>query len=364
MKKIIFKNFNFNTFKFFLTTLLIIGVIVWTLQAVNYFDYVTEDGHGLITYFKYTVLNFPKILHRLVPFVFFISLFYIISSYELRNELNIFWINGITKIEFMNNLVKFSIFLMVFQLMLGAYISPKSQLKSREYLKNSNIDFFTNLIRPGKFINVVKDLTIFINEKNQDGTFKDIFIEDTRVSSRIIFAKKGVVINSEDNKRFVLFNGKIINTENSTNIFDFEQIDLNLKNIDSKTITTPKIQEITTANLLKCNMNIYKNINSNNCSKDFSKDVRQELFKRIIKPFYIPIIAVICGFLVIKSTHSVAYKKNKYQIFFFTFIILVFSEASVRYSSSSDKLILIFTLVPILIFIISYFIFLKKNKYA
>ena len=93
MKKIIFKNFNFNTFKFFLTTLLIIGAIVWTLQAVNYFDYVTEDGHGLITYFKYTVLNFPKILHRLVPFVFFISLFYIISSYELRYELNNFWIN-------------------------------------------------------------------------------------------------------------------------------------------------------------------------------------------------------------------------------------------------------------------------------
>ena len=364
MKKIIFKKFNFNTSKFFLTTLLIFGVIVWTLQAVNYFDYVTEDGHGLITYFKFTALNFPKILNRLVPFVFFISLFYMIISYELRNELNIFWINGVTKIEFLNNIISFSIFLMIFQLILGAYISPNSQLKSREYLKNSNIDFFTALIKPGKFINVVKDLTIFINEGNSDGTFNNIFIEDTRVGSRIIFAKKGVIINSEDNKRFVLFNGKIVNNDNSTNIFDFQQIDINLKNINSKTIITPKIQEISSTYLLKCKISFYKNINLNNCNKMLSKDIRQELFKRIIKPIYIPVIAIICSYLIIKSASSKTYNKNKYQIFFFAFIFLVFSEVSVKYSSSSDNLLLIFTLFPMLIFIISYFIFLKKIKYA
>ena len=36
------------------------GLIVWTLQAVNYFDYVTQDGHGLKVYFLYTIYNFPK----------------------------------------------------------------------------------------------------------------------------------------------------------------------------------------------------------------------------------------------------------------------------------------------------------------
>ena len=38
------------------------GLIVWTLQAVNYFDFVSEDGHGLKVYFSYTILNFPKII--------------------------------------------------------------------------------------------------------------------------------------------------------------------------------------------------------------------------------------------------------------------------------------------------------------
>ena len=83
------------------------GLIVWTLQAVNYFDFVTRDGHGLKIYFFYTLLNFPKIIYRIFPFIFFISLFFTIIRYEMNNELNIFWTNGINKIEFIHILIKF-----------------------------------------------------------------------------------------------------------------------------------------------------------------------------------------------------------------------------------------------------------------
>ena len=168
MKKLIFRKFTQDTLVFFTTSILIMGLIVWTLQAVNYFDYVTEDGHGIKIYFLYTLLNFPKIIHRILPFIFFISLFYTIINYELKNELSIFWINGVSKIHFANRIIFFSIIIMFFQMWMGSYVSPKSQFEARNYLKNSNIDFFTSLIKEGKFINVVKNLTIFINKKNND----------------------------------------------------------------------------------------------------------------------------------------------------------------------------------------------------
>ena len=83
----------------------------------------------------------------------------------MNNELNIFWINGISKIKFVNTLIILSIFLMTFQIFLGSYLSPVSQLKARNLIKNSNVDFFTNLINEGRFINVVQGLTIFIEKK-------------------------------------------------------------------------------------------------------------------------------------------------------------------------------------------------------
>ena len=127
MKKLIFRKFTKDTLVFFSTSILIMGIIVWTLQAVNYFDFVTQDGHGLEVYFLYTILNFPKIIHRILPFIFFISIFYMIISYELKNELSIFWINGISKVNFTNKIIFLSVMIMIFQIILGSYISPSYQ---------------------------------------------------------------------------------------------------------------------------------------------------------------------------------------------------------------------------------------------
>ena len=367
MKKLIFKKFYTDTLAFFSSSILIMGLIVWTLQAVNYFDFVTEDGHGLRVYFFYSFLNFPKIIHRILPFIFFISLFYTLINYELRNELSIFWINGVSKIKFVNKLITYSILLMLFQILLGSYMSPISQLKARDYLKNSNIDFFTSLIKEGKFINVAKDLTIFIDKKNADGSYSDIFLEDSRNNnSKMIYAKNGILVDKGVQKKFQLISGRVINNEKSKiNIFDFDQIDFNLTNLKTKTITAPKIQEIDTFTLLGCLRNIEKEkVNTFKCDKNLQKEIKQEIFKRIYKPIYIPIIALICGFLIINSKNKINYRKNNNLVFIFTFILLLFSEASLRYSTSSDFLTMIYLLIPFVIFIFSYLIFYRMVRHV
>ena len=74
MKKLIFKNFFNDTSVFLVTTILALSLIIWVIQAVNFLDFITEDGHGLLVYFKFTALNFPKIVSRILTFVFLISI--------------------------------------------------------------------------------------------------------------------------------------------------------------------------------------------------------------------------------------------------------------------------------------------------
>ena len=366
MKKTIFKKLYIDTAGFFLTFLLIMSLIVWTLQAVNYFDFVTEDGHGLKIYFTYTLLTFPKIINRILPFIFFISLFYILLNYELKNELNIFWVNGISKINFLNRFIIFSVYLMIFQLLLSAYISPLTQLMGRNYLKSSNIDFFTSLIKEGKFINIAKNLTIFIENENVDGSYNNIFLEDERSGSRMIYAKKGVLINDNLQKKLKLVDGRVINNENSNlNIFDFDEIDFQLKNLDAKTIVVPKIQEIDTLSLLNCHLNFkIKENKSFNCEEKLKPEINRELFKRIYKPFFLPIITIICCFIIIKNKNHVNYRKNNILIFTLTTLLIVFSEISMRYIATSNFLTIVCLLTPMIIFTLSYYIFYKSSKYV
>ena len=109
MKKLIFRKFLLDAFLSFLVIIFSFSVIVWVIQAVNYLDFISEDGHGFKVYFLYTLFNFPKIFSKLFLISLFISLFYIIIKYENENELSIYWSVGISKINFTNKVLKFSI---------------------------------------------------------------------------------------------------------------------------------------------------------------------------------------------------------------------------------------------------------------
>lgn len=365
MEKLIFRKFYKDVLSFFFTSLLIMSLIVWIIQAVNYLDFVIEDGHGIKVYFWFTILNFPKILNKILPFIFFISLFYIILLYEKKNELNIFWFNGINKLNFARKIIYFSLSIFLFQLILASYISPKSQFEGRTVLKNSNIDLFTSLIKKGRFINIAKNLTIFINEKNDDSFFMDIFIDETKNNtSRMIYARKGELINDGKIKIFKLQDGKIINYGNfKTNTFKFDQIDFNLSNLDTQTVIVPKIQEINTTTLLNCFLKVKnKKFESFNC--DRKQEIIQELVKRLYKPIYIPLISLLCCLLTIVLRNQFNVKRNIYIIFILIFFILIMSEMLLKEISYLNYSLYIYITIPWIIFFISYFYLKIKSNYV
>ena len=364
MKKLVFRKFILNVLIFFVFSILIVGLIVWTIQAINYFDFVSEDGHGLKVYFLFTLLNFTKMIHRILPFMFFISLFYTIIRYEMNNELNIFWINGISKIKFVNTLIILSIFLMTFQIFLGSYLSPVSQLKARNLNKNSNVEYITNLINEGRFINVVQGLTIFIEKKKTD-KFSNIFIDDSSKGySRMINSKNGTLINDPNNRKFLLFDGKVINIDKDRiNTFKFNQIDFNLGTFGSNSIIKPKIQEINSKILLSCFFDQIK-VETKLCEENNSmNEMKQELLKRFFKPIYIPLIVLISCFLFISGKFDKNYSRLKIYIFLSVLLLIIISETSLRYSTSSNILFALYLLIPFILFLIFYlFSYFKVNN--
>ena len=375
MKKLIFQKFLKDTFKFFIIICFAISLIVWVIQAVGYLDFVTEDGHSFSIYFSYTLLNFPKFFHRILPFAFFVSLFFQISRYELNNELLIFWNNGINKIKFINAVILYSIILLLFQIFLGSYVSPLSQHKARSFLRSSNIDFFPSLIKAGKFIDTVSDLTIFIESKDESGWYKNIFLNDYLSGginsdikkSQTVYAKKGILISRDKQRYFELYNGKVLNIKNGkiTN-FTFDKIEFNLAKYDSKTITHPKIQEASTRDLFNCLYFDYKKEINNfkakylKCESNTIKNVKQEFLKRHFKPIYFPLLALVSCLLIIKSKESKDYNFFKFYLFLIVFFLIVISEVSLRYSTYYEIGTFFFILFPILSFVIIYISLITK----
>ena len=72
-----------------------------------------------------------------------------------------------TKREFLNVILRYSIFILLIQLTLTLLIVPYTQNKARTYIQKSSIDFFPSLINEKKFIDTVEKLTIYVEEKKK-----------------------------------------------------------------------------------------------------------------------------------------------------------------------------------------------------
>ena len=370
-KKLIFQKFFSDNTLFFLICIASLSLIVWIIQAVNFLDFVTEDGHGLIVYFKYTLLNIPKIISRLMPFIFFIAIYYTINKSENNNELKIFWINGIDKKEFLKTLLKYSIFFLIVQLILNSFLVPYTQNKARTYIQSSSIDFFPSLIDEKKFIDTVERLTIYIEQKNKDDEYKNIFIKDEKdlSSIRIIYAEKGNLVNNEDQRALKLSNGKIINIDNKNiTAFDFKSTVFDLSRYLTKSIVDFKIQEKNTKMLIDCYVNFHLLENENyyhvhNCNKESRFVLNQELFKRLIKPFYYIALTICSSFLILLSKENSNYKLRKSYIFLFGTFILILSELTTSLSGRDLLYFKVSLFLPIILILLQYIYFNKKLNF-
>ena len=201
MKKILFRKLLSDYLSFFFLALISSSVIVWVFQAVNFLDIMIDDGRDYLVYFGYSFLNFPKILSKLLPFVLFFSLFYVTLKYENNNELMIFWNFGINKIQLVNFIIKVSFFITLSQIILTTTLVPKSQNLARGFLKNSTVNFFENFIKPKRFNDTIKGVTIFSQKKDIEGnlynlylkkeidkkTFKSLMLNEVNLKKKIIY---------------------------------------------------------------------------------------------------------------------------------------------------------------------------------
>ena len=371
MKKTIFNNLFNEVTLFFLVCSLTLTLIVWIIQAVNFIDIISEDGHSIATYFSYAVLNIPKIYNKLLLLSFFLSVYYILGVYENKNQLIIFWVNGITKVEFLNKLIFLSIIFTFFSLILSYFVVPFTQDKARSFIRNSNLDFFPSLMKPKKFIDTVENLTIFLDEKEND-SMKKILIKDSSIggSSQLIISKFGKIVNNDRTKYLSLNNGIIINYGKSKKLtsFNFEQSNFNLNKYKTKTTITPKIQETKSVTIIKCLKNLKYDMNKRtlidklNCEKSFIKNLIQEIYKRTILPLYIPILCIIASLVVLKSNNNDKFKNFKLKVFLSGIITIVFSQISINTVSINISAAIATLCTPFILLFISYLLFLNKNK--
>ncbi len=356
----IYQNFFKEIFKTFLMVLFGLSLIALTARAVSFLDLIVENGYPVSTYFKYSLLNLFGIAPKFIPLSFLLSLTLFVLKHIQDSEFVILWTSGVKKIKVVNLFFLVSVAVLIFYLTFSTFLTPLALNKSRQLLSNDNFNSFLPTIRTQQFSDSFKGFT-FIVEKKINNELKNIFLNDkgnnlrnlssnsSDTNETTIIAENGLI----ERKKLYLFNGQIISSrKNSENeIIKFEQLNIDLSNLSTTTIKNPKIQETSTIRLLGCLTKDVKN--KEFCNEGFKKEILPTLNRRIIIPFYIPVLSFICALLLIKSNRLFFHKSF---IFIYGFALLLFTELAVRYTGINNIILVIFIIVPFFLLIIFYFL--------
>ena len=374
MKKILFRKLLYDYIVFLFIALLSTTVVIWVFQAVNYLDIMIEDGRDYLVYINFSLLNFPKILSKIFPFILFFSIFYVTIKYELNNELMIFWNFGVHKIQIINFIFKVSILLTLVQIILTSIVVPKSQDMARSFLRSSSVNFFDNFIKPQRFNDTIKGVTIYSDKKDNEGNLKNLYLkkELDKNNFQITYAKKGSFQEFGNTTILVLYEGATITSKNKqiTNI-SFSKSDFSLSNLETNTTTYKKTQEISSLELFFCIKNFYKlnNIkfeietkNIENCTTKNIQNILKEFYKRFIIPFYIPILSLIPFLLITTSKENSRYNKLRITTFLIGFFVIIFSETTIRFISNITMQNFILIVIPLSLLLFFYLFLFYKFK--
>jgi len=356
----IYSNYLIEIFKTFFIILFGLSIIALTVRAVSFLDLIVDNGYEISIYFKYSILNLFGIAPKFIPLSFLLSLSIFIIKHQQDSDLIILWTSGVKKIYLVNLFFISSLIILIIYLFLTLFLTPIALNKSRTLLSNDNFSSFLPTIKNQQFSDSFKGFTLIV-EKKINNELKNIFLHDkgnalknlssntAKTISTTIISESGI----SDNKMIMLFNGQIISTKKNsdTEIIKFEQINIDLSNLNTNTIKLPKIQETSTFKLFSCLINSNSK-NNTFCNQDLNKEIISTLNRRIIIPLYIPVLALICSLLLIKPRKKYL---NNFVIFSYSFMIILFTELAVRYTGINNIILFIFILFPFLLLINLYF---------
>jgi len=330
LKNRIFNYIIIEFLKNYATLLFIFSLIIWLTQAVRLLNLVYDDGNSFYIYIQYVIFQLPKIISKLSVIIFFITIFWTLSILEETNEIKTISFSGIEPKKIFFKFVKFSIFFVLILIFFKALIVPYFSKKARDLLLDDGIGSFSSIIRENNFNNPARNITIYVEKKNQIGEFQNIIIfqEDMEKKNKVIIAKNGVVTKIRDENYFVVEKGVIQeqNPNSNPSQTTFTKTTIDIKNFKKKSADYYKFNEITFFGLLELYLQ----------AKDKAKNgPLSEILGMIITPLILPSLVLIVGSLFSNQELKIKQKNLKFFLFLIGFALIFTLELLIAYSQKN-----------------------------
>tara|TARA_B100000989_G_scaffold288767_1_gene259837 strand:+ start:635 stop:1654 length:1020 start_codon:yes stop_codon:yes gene_type:complete len=209
--------------------------IAWLLQITRLFTLTNLIQIDVLNIINLSFFLIPNLLSVILPFIIIFGILLCFIKLNNDKEIIAIFTLGLQLNPIKYSLCFFSIIITILYIFLNFYISPKVYeiYKFKEFELRNTIDF--NKMVSTNFLKINKKTTVDFKKNNSN--FEDIFINFIDTEENFIFAKKGNIINENNNFIFQLSDGfKLSINENVNQIekLEFKNYVIELSNDSDK----------------------------------------------------------------------------------------------------------------------------------
>lgn len=207
--------------------------IVWLTQALRFIDFIVNQGVSISIFLRLTLLLIPSLLFMILPPAFFCSVLFVYNKLKAESELVVLQAAGLSKWRLAVPALLVAAGVAAITYAISFYLLPVSYGKFRDMQNFLRNNYVSILLQEGVFSNPVNGLTIFIRERDKNGTLHGILVHDNRNPQAPVtmMAEEGRLVDTPEGPRFMLKNGnrqEMRNGHISFLYFDSYTLDISL----------------------------------------------------------------------------------------------------------------------------------------
>ena len=260
-------------------------MIVWLSQSLRLFDMLLNSKVSVWLFVRLTMMLIPGYLAIISPIALFAVALFTYNRLITDRELIILRAAGMSPLQLAKPVLTIGILFTVLGFYISLILVPHAVANFREMRWKIQHDVSHLLIQEGEFNDIADGITVYIRNKNNDGSLEGIILHDqhTADSQMTLLAEKGSIIYRDGIPQISMKNGSRQEVSNKTGRFSILYFDFyNLDFISNKDKTASRFKnpgERSLKELLTTPKEMLPN------TKTYHR-FRLEGYKRLAMPFY------------------------------------------------------------------------------
>ena len=179
--------------------------VIWITQALRGIDLMTSQGQTIVTFLGITSLVIPALVLIISPIALMIAISHTLNKLATDSEIIVMNAAGFSPYRLFRPFLYATCVVAIMVAFIAAYLAPDGMRRIKQWDAEITADVLANILQPGRFAQLDKNLTIRIRERQPGGVLVGIFVDDRRdPKERVtIIADHGTVLKN-DSGSFVI----------------------------------------------------------------------------------------------------------------------------------------------------------------